>query len=43
MDFLENEYLNEQVSSINALTKLKTVLTSFGVGQEQVSIMSSVA
>jgi ferritin heavy chain len=34
MDFLENEYLSEQVSSINSLTKLKTVLSSFGVGQE---------
>lgn len=30
MDFLEGEYLEEQISSINSLTKLLTTLKQFG-------------
>lgn len=30
MDFLESEYLEEQISAINSLKKLSTVLKSFG-------------
>jgi len=35
MDFLESNYLEEQISSINALTKLKTTLDSFGDNNSQ--------
>ncbi|KAI1307663.1 Ferritin, heavy subunit [Halotydeus destructor] len=36
-DFLEEEFVKEQVASIASLTKLKTVLDSFGVGNEQMA------
>ena len=35
MDFLENEYINEQVDSISELTTIKTTLESFGANNEQ--------
>ena len=35
MDFLENEYINEQVDSISQLITIKTMLDSFGVNNEQ--------
>lgn len=34
MDFLESEFLEEQVSSISQLSKLLTTLTSFGEGNQ---------
>lgn len=35
MDFLESEYLEEQISSINSLKKLQSVLRGFDASSEK--------